>query len=115
MVQLCVSAGSLITLRGAGGQPTFEPLPGVVVHVPQKTDPGHGFGVHDVHERTSCAASCRHFRALSRMWTFPQPEGPNDTNAHSLITSLMELQHFGNLRATVLEYHLFHCLSNVDL
>ena len=36
-------AGSLI-LAGAGGQHTIAPFPGVVVRVPQKTDPGHGFG-----------------------------------------------------------------------
>ena len=46
-----VRVGRLLDhVAGAGGQHTIEPLLGVVVHVPQKTDPGHGFGVHDVHD-----------------------------------------------------------------
>ena len=110
MIQLCVSAGSLITLRSLA----VSTLPGVVVHVPQKTDPGHGFGVHAVHDVLlvlPLVSIFEHFPDCG----LPATRGPNDTNAHSLITSLMELQPFGNLRVNVLEFYLFHCLSNVDL
>ena len=111
-----VRVGRLFDLPAStGGQHTIEPLPGDVVHVPQKTDPGHGFGVHDVHDVLlvlPLVGICEHYLEYG----LPATRGPNDTNVHSLITSyLMELEHFGNLRVNVLEFHLFHCLSNVDL
>ena len=101
-----VRVGRLLDhLAGAGGQHTIEPLPGVVVHVLQKTDPGHGFGVHDVHEVLfvlPLASIFEHFLDCG----LPATRGPNDTNTHSLITSLMELKHSGNLRVNALQFHL---------
>ena len=92
-----------------GGQHTIKPLSGVVVRVP-----GHGFGVHDVHDVLlvlPLVGTFEHFPECGLLAT----RGPNCTNVHLLITNFMELQHFGNLRVNVLEFHLFDCLSNVDL
>ena len=97
-----------------GGQHTIEPLPGVVVHVPHQTDPGHGFGVHDVHDVLlvlPLVGIFEHFPECGLLAT----RGPNYTNVHLLISNFMELQHLGNLRVNVLEFHLFDCLSNLDL
>ena len=62
---------------------------------PCEPHPGHGFGVHDVHDVRGLLAT----------------RGPNYTNVHLQITNFMELQHFGNLRVNALAFHLFDCLS----